>query len=366
MLAAPPQGTFRLHRQNNLDALRLVAAASVIFSHSFLLAEGTQTKEPLWAATGGQCVLGVVGVFVFFVISGYLITQSFEQTRGAGRFVTKRALRIFPGLAGCIAVCGFVVGPLVTTLPLEEYFASPLLYRFVAGNLVLDVEQNRLPGVAFSPYDVGGIVDGPLWSLPCEVLMYALVLVLGLMRLLRTKLIVALILLGMAAIWGDVSRTGLLGSDLLGSTAWLLAFFAVGMAIYRLGDRCPWDWRLAVAAALGLVAAAQLGVFILCFPLLGGYLTLYLGFCRRLPVMPAARYGDLSYGLYIYGWPIQQLVVWWGDASLAWWQVFALALPITAAVAFLSWHVVEAPALALKPGRAARAAAPATIPAGAD
>ena len=80
-----------------------------------------------------------------------------------------------------------------------------------------------------------------------------------------------------------------------------------------------------------------------------------------MPVIPAAHFGDLSYGLYIYGWPVEQAVMWLCGGHAAWWQVFLMALPTAAALAFLSWHLVERPMLRLKPGgrRAAAGFAPA-------
>src|SRR6266849_5971972 len=103
-------------RQNNFDALRLVAAISVIFSHSFLIAEGTQNNEPLILLTGNQSILGLAGVFVFFAISGFLVTQSFEQTANPLHYLAKRALRIFPGLFIATLLSTFVLGPFVTAL----------------------------------------------------------------------------------------------------------------------------------------------------------------------------------------------------------------------------------------------------------
>ena len=92
-------------RANNFDFLRLVAALSVVFSHSFLIAEGSEASEPFVRLTGNQCVLGLVGVFVFFIISGYLVTGSFLRHPDPGRFALKRVLRIFPGLAVNLLVC---------------------------------------------------------------------------------------------------------------------------------------------------------------------------------------------------------------------------------------------------------------------
>src|SRR6266536_3938918 len=133
-----------LERHNNFDLLRLVAALSVIFSHAFLLSENSQDHDPLMLLTGGQTILGVVGVFVFFTISGYLVTQSFDATPQPLVFLAKRALRIFPGLFLCLAMCVFVIGPLVTRLPLADYFARPEAYLFLLHNAVLDVNYNRL------------------------------------------------------------------------------------------------------------------------------------------------------------------------------------------------------------------------------
>ena len=99
----------------------------------------------------------------------------------------------------------------------------------------------------------------------------------------------------------------------------------------------------------GLVLSVPLRQFIPLFPLFGCYLALWLALNQRLPVIPAARFGDLSYGLYIYGWPVEAAAIWLLGGRAAWWQVFLPALPAAAALAFLSWHLVERPALSLKP-----------------
>src|SRR5436190_11481194 len=335
-LSQGPSGERQLERHNNFDLLRLMAALSVIFSHAFLLAENSQDHDPLMILTGGQAILGLAGVFVFFTISGYLISQSFETTPSPFVFLAKRSLRIFPGLLGCLLVCVFAIGPLVTTLPLGDYLAAPETYLFLLHNAVLDVDYNRLPGVVFWPGNSGGIVNGPLWSLPCEALLYLMLFGLGACRLLSLPVTLLLLSAGIASLWLDTAGTT------FGSALWLLGFFAAGMVLYRLRGPRTFAWHWAVLALIGLALSIPGRLFLVAFPLFGSYLVIYLALNRRLPVMRAARFGDLSYGLYIYGWPIEQCVVYFSAATAPWWQVLAISLTLALATAWLSWHIVEA------------------------
>jgi peptidoglycan/LPS O-acetylase OafA/YrhL len=351
-------------RQNNFDALRLIAAISVIFSHSFLISEGTQNREWLILLTGNQCILGLTGVFIFFAISGFLVTQSFEQTANPLHYLAKRALRIFPGLLMATVVSAFVLGPLVTTLPLGAYLSRPEPYEYVLGNTLLDQSVHELPGVSFIDNPVGLEINGSLWTLRLEFMMYLMVLGLGLLRLLTVRATLLLLAFGIACLhfemldelekWGWIFQ-------LLSGWGWLVGFFAAGMALYKLRHTRILDGRIALLALAGLVLSVPLRQFITLFPVFGCYLALWLALSPRLPVIPAARFGDLSYGLYIYGWPVEQVVIWFCAGRAAWWQVFLIALPATAALAFLSWHLVERPMLRLKPGgrRAAARYAPA-------
>ncbi|HVB18403.1 MAG TPA: acyltransferase [Stellaceae bacterium] len=323
-----------MDRHNNFDLLRLIAALSVIFSHAFLLSENSQAHDPLMILTGGQSVLGLAGVFVFFTISGYLVTQSFANTPSPWVFLAKRALRIFPGLIACLLVCAFVVGPLVTTLPLAEYLTRREPYLFVLHNSVLDVVYNGLPGVLFGPGGAGAVVNGPLWSLPCEVMMYLMLFALGVCRLLTLPVALVLLAVGIVSLWFD------LGS-LLGGAFWLLSFFAAGICLYRLRGSQVISGRGALVALAGLALSIPLRSFFIGFALFGSYLVIYLALNRRLPKVPAARFGDLSYGLYIYGWPIEQSVVYFSNATAPWWAVFGISVAVAVPVAFLSWHLVE-------------------------
>ncbi len=134
-----------MERANNFDALRLFAAVSVIFSHAFLIADGTQNNEPLILLTGNQAIFGLAGVFVFFAISGFLVTQSFEHTANPLHFLAKRVLRIFPGLFVATLVSAFVLGPIVTDLPLAAYLSRLEPYAYVIGNTLLDQRCTSCP-----------------------------------------------------------------------------------------------------------------------------------------------------------------------------------------------------------------------------
>ena len=337
-----------VRRDNNFDALRLVAASAVIFSHSFLIAEGTEAHEPLILLTGRQSILGLTGVFVFFAISGFLVTQSFETSGSPLAYLAKRALRIFPGLFAMLVVSAFVIGPLVTTLPLAEYLTDAKVYGYVVGNTLLNLTVHELPGVLFVDNPVGLEINGSLWTLRYEFMMYMMVMMLGIAGLLELKALLPLLALGLAC-------QQLAGLAFLDTWGWLLAFFAVGMVLYRLRDTRIFDGRVALAALAGLMLSVPLRQFIQLFALFGGYLAIYLALDRRLPAIPATRFGDLSYGLYIYGWPVEAMVMHASGGKATWWQVFLISLPLAALVAWLSWHLVEAPMLRLKPRRAAAA-----------
>src|SRR6266566_7260952 len=172
-------------RANNFDALRLLAALSVVFSHSFLIAEGSEANEPFVWLTGNQCILGLVGVFVFFVISGYLVTESWCRSPAPGWFALRRGLRIYPGLMVNVAICALLIGPLVTSLPLSAYFAGPELGDFLVKTLSLEPGPLALPGVLFADTSVGLHINGSLWTLRYEVMMYLMIIILGVLRMLR-------------------------------------------------------------------------------------------------------------------------------------------------------------------------------------
>jgi peptidoglycan/LPS O-acetylase OafA/YrhL len=326
---------------NNFDFLRLAAALTVVFSHSWLIAYGTQRHEPLVWATHNQCSLGLAGVFVFFVISGYLVTESYCRNPHPTGFVLRRAARIYPGLAVNGLVIAFVLGPIVTTLPLAAYLADPKLRGFLAEYAALWPGPLALPGVMFANTTVGNLVNGAFWTLVFEVMMYATVLILGILRALRLSSAVALLVIGMVAIWWD-ERSSLMWLGYLRGWLWMLSHFAAGMVMYFLRGRIQFRWYYALLALVPWVITSQFGEFFTFFAPSCGYLTIYAATASYWPRLDyAGRAGDLSYGIYIYGWPCQQLVMWLTNGRAQWWEVWLGATALVLPLAWLSWHLVE-------------------------
>lgn len=334
-------------RDNNFDAIRFVAAAAVILSHAYPLSLGTDRSEPLAVITRGQITLGWVAVAVFFVVSGFLITLSYERSQSLPRFVRARALRILPGLAAVTFVTVFAIGPVTTTLSLPAYLSDSRTYSFLLSAVPLSINR-VLPGV-FTRNAFPNVVNGSLWTLEAETLCYAAVAILGFVKGLRPPvalaLLVGLMLMPYAHLPDRVGLAWRWESDLE-----LARFFAAGMCLYLFRRWIPLNGRLAVAALLGavLLALSARGLIpgLLIF---GSYLVVWLAFNKRIDLSGfAQKKGDLSYGMYIYAFPIQQSVMLVGGASVSPLINFLVSFALVVPCAFASWHLVEQPALRLK------------------
>lgn len=326
-------------RDNNLNLVRLVAATAVLVSHAWPLTLGSDAIEPGIAGYS----LGRIAVFVFFVISGFLITASFERSDSLFRFVAARALRLMPGLVVSLVFVAFVVGPFVTTLPLKEYLLNPKTWTYVSSGTLLVSPQYNLPGV-FADNPVQAL-NGSIWTLFYEAACYGLVFVLGVAGMLgRVRLGIfaaAYLAFCAVALWSEMDLPYKVGRLL-----YLSVPFVVGMAAWAWRDRIPLS--LAVAAPLA-VAAALLqdtpGGY-LAFTVALGYATFWIAYVPGGAIRRYNALGDYSYGVYIYAFAIQGLVVHlFGSTSIA--LHIALAFPATLVLAILSWRLVEAPSLAL-------------------
>lgn len=330
-------------RDNNLNLIRMLAASAVLVSHAWPLTYGAGVAEPLSRAFGHS--LGTLSVYVFFLISGFLIAASFERRPRPLLFLKARALRLLPGLAVSLLLVALVMGPWVSELPPVAYLADPGTWRFLLANVTLVFPQYTLPGVFESnPYPT---VEGSIWTLVHEAACYLLLLCAGLCGLLRGRGVLLLCAL-YATIWILVLAHPGLAPGRLRSLLTLSLPFFVGMLGWLGRYRLP-------LPALGWAALGLGGVWLLlratpaAFPaliLFLGAATAWLAYAPGGALRRYNRLGDYSYGTYVYAFPIQGLVMWaWAPATPL--LHIALALPLTLILAVLSWHLVEEPALGL-------------------
>ena len=335
-------------RRNNFNALRLIAAVMVLVSHCFAL---TDTSEP-FASLSGQ-TLGELGVSIFFAISGFLIAKSWTDDPVLIRFVIKRVLRLLPGLIVAVVLTALVLGALTTALSPATYLTRIGVYRYIVENSVLDTINGRLPGV-FEHNVYPAAVNGSLWTLPVESCAYVGAAILGLLGALRQRVALALasfaILLVLSTPLVSLSSVQLSGSagGSLDLVLYLGALFNAGVVLYVLRERIALRWDL--AGVLAIIWIATFGTnwvqttAILAVP----YVVLMLAYRTPLSLSVITRPGDLSYGIYIYAFPVQQLVSHLWGPGLTPAGMFALVAVPVYVLAFLSWHLVEAPSLRLK------------------
>lgn len=337
-----PPDPARDHRANSFDLIRLLAATWVLIAHSAPLRGHPE------ASFLGYDNISKVAVYVFFAISGYLITQSWIADPSPVRFSIRRALRLFPGLICVVGLSVFVLGPVVTTLPLGKYFATRGTWGYLR-NIALSVRY-PLPGVFTN--NVGETsVNGSLWTLPLEVTMYGGVLLLGWLRLL-TRWAALLVACGLA-----VTALLLGPSHPRYALCDLGVYFWMGALLYLARDWLPLRWPVAAAlVALGAVFAFRPLFHVVAWIAIP-YVVLLVSL-RRLPGAALTRkFGDFSYGIYIYAFPVQQVIVWRGGATLSNAQNLLRVVFFTFMLAAASWHWIEAPALKLKPRRSRAPAA---------
>jgi peptidoglycan/LPS O-acetylase OafA/YrhL len=335
-------------RANSFDFFRLAAATFVIFYHSHQLTGLEQYG-----------IFGLLGVSIFFTISGYFITRSWCQSRSNVHFLWNRFLRLIPALALVTLLGVFIIGPLTTALPLEKYFIDRRTWLCLL-NIPLVTGAFNLPGV-FLNNPITKVVNAPLWTLNLEARMYAAVMVLGMMGLLKRKKLIAGMTLAIAVLYviGFFLAPTQAIKNFIGIPFTLMPqpnnvypplyalVFMIGALLYLYKDVIKFHPLPAACLALIWISSISthflLPATLLCLP----YLVISIGFMKLPLVDRLVKHGDFSYGLYIFAFPIQQTVVFFmpmiGPEFL-----FAASFSLTLLLAILSWKLVESRALKLK------------------
>ena len=330
---------------DNFLLLRLIAAAMVLLGHSYAISGSPGTGDFIARANWGDGIYtGSIAVDMFFAISGFLVTASFVNRSNLEKFLKSRALRILPAYYACLVLSALVLGCLFTDMPLGDYLSSDATRDYMVINAQFGMDLRwALPGT-FAHNPLPNVVNGSIWTLPSEVRMYILVAILGVLGVFRGRGRANITLLCLLAI-GLLEIKGLPLLD-NPATAHLAGMFVAGMLFWVNRSHIPLSTIL-LAALIGMSIVLNGTVL---FPYLFGLTLTYL--CFWFAYVPNLhffnRFGDYSYGLYLWGFPIQQAVASAiGHATKARTN-FEISLPIALAIAVASWLLLEKPMLRLK------------------
>ena len=338
------QAGLKAGHANNFDSLRLIFAVLVILSHSFPLTRGSNDTEPLSRITFGQITFGNISVWAFFVISGFLITQSWQRSPKVVKYLKRRVGRIYPG---------FIVTAILTALIVVPIAADPATYApisiksFVWDTLRLQIFPTS-PVFVHNPG--ANALNGSLWSVPYEFWCYLGVMTLGLIGLLRRRRVVVTLFALVIALhlYMDVTDwkpAGAILGQIFGYPpfwATVLPFYLAGTIFQIYGGRALLQPRLLWAAAAVLIFSNFVPHgLVVTMPICGSYLLMGLAYLPMLHPLNLGRFGDFSYGTYLYAFPIQQLLVQHAHGAISPLMLFAEAAPLTLVVGALSWFLVE-------------------------
>jgi len=339
---------------NHFDAMRLAFSFMVVFGHCFVITAGISLEHPWGDPTGdwihrlthGQVFGGTLGVDFFFLISGFLVTRSWQRAPGPGNYALRRVLRIYPAFLVVVCVGALLVGP--WSIGPEPYFRRFQPLAFAQSALLL--QQPAMPAV-FLHNPLPNESNGSLWTIRYEATCYLMVALFGALGVYRRPwIVVGLFLATLSVAFAQVNGFPNLLSysreiypfGIPGMWPNLLCFFLAGMVLCLYAHRIPYDRRLAGLATAAVVVACFDGAELL-LPVFGAYLIFYLALRPAPGLERLTRRGDLSYGVYLYAFLIQQS---WTQAFpevfvRSPYLLFAATVPPTLACAFLSWHWVE-------------------------
>lgn len=300
-----------MKHENNFNILRLLAAFMVIVGHMLTL-----LGRPVMSFLHSS--VHEIGVFIFFLVGGYLITKSYLSDPHPVRYTLKRIFRIYPALMALIIFTVLIAGPMLTTLPIKEYFAHPLTKPYFWNNLRM-FPNFSLPGV-FDNNPVSNAVCGSLWTLPIEIAMYVVLpLLINLtgVRKDRKYSKVVWCLITIAVFAASVIRKKMFSSSQLVfyGTDWcqalnIVPYYFIGSMYAICVPKEKFDLQKAVMLFLFCMiingsSAVEYVLLAIALP----YLVFSIAFAPQPVFSKVMKKHEISYGIYLYGFFVQQLVI---------------------------------------------------------
>lgn len=339
----------RYDRKNNIfDYIRILLAIIVIYSHAYPLFVGLGVLDPVSTRILITEGVGGIAVIGFFILSGFMITQSMVHSKNNGQFFLKRIIRIFPALILMLLLTIFVLGPLVYNGNIGDYFKSSSVWQYFGKNLNLfGGTVYGIDGV-FTENPYPAAINGSLWSLKHEFMAYIILIILSCLSVIKNRkamlgitglsVLVYVLNIGLSPVFGFLNKLGVIAE--IGQFTKLIMYFFIGSTIYLYKDKIKMSFKYFILAILILLLGISLNttkyVLIITMP----YILLYMG-TFKIKNNILKQVGDFSYGLYIYAFPIQQLITYYLKDKINIWVYMLLSIVITTVIAIITTVLVD-------------------------
>lgn len=321
-------------RPIGFDNLRVILSLSVILWHTVLICYGIEAEAWFWVGPMRPIVYFIVPSF--FALSGFLVASSVLRNDLVS-FVSLRLIRIYPALAVEVFVSALLIGPIFTTYFMRDYFTDWNFYKYLSNSI--GWIHYYLPGV----FD-GKAVNIQLWTVPYELECYLVLVIIAIFGIHRRPYAFFAIIFSISLLY--VGRKLLYGTPTPINERppgrMIVFCFLFGVALFILKDKIKINIYILIIAIMACVASIYNGFTLYLAPMAVTYITIFLGLQNiKLPLV--SRLSNYSYGIYLYGFPIQRVVNQLLPDYRVWWINFCLSALIVIFISILSWKYVESP-----------------------
>lgn len=321
-------------RNNNLDVIRFFAAILVIVCHSFPLSYGKTSSDYLAQYTNNRLSLGGFAVSIFFVFGGFLIAKSMDGKKNAVSYFSARCKRIFPSLIFVVCILTFVVGPIITNISVREYFTSKETFKYLANMFLIPI--HNLPGV-FENNVYPRVVNGALWTLPVEFMCYILIYIAYKIKLFEKKkyalTIPFVVIVTIALLF--------IKNNFIISVVRPIMLYYIGLGLYVFRDNIVLSRKYFLVSTIMFIVFICVKMDVLAMLVVFPYMMFYLAYGLKYKFKDFSKRGDISYGMYLWGWPIAQFVCMIFDGKIKWYINSLIVIILSIIFGYITYMIID-------------------------
>lgn len=336
-------------RKNNIfDYIRIILAIFVIIAHSYPIFFGIGFSDPITRKILCTESLGGVAVIGFFTLSGFMITQSIINSKNNKEFFIKRIIRIFPSLIVMLLLTIFILGPLVYNGNVTDYFRNSTVWKYLFNNINLfgNTAYNIEGVFTNNPYAFA--INGSLWSLKHEFIAYIVLIILSCLSIIKNRkamlgltgisILIYILNINASSIFNCLNNIGVIME--INQFIKLIMYFFIGSTIYLYKDKLKMNFKYFILAVLILLTGICLNCTKYALIITMPYILMYIG-TFKINKDILKKVGDFSYALYIYAFPIQQLLVYYLKDKINIWVYMLLSILITGIISIIMTILID-------------------------